>query len=87
MEVPCVVVTPQMLEPLGMVAESVSYTRMRPAARQAREHVREVAKEKAGHLRSVEGTERERVCGRREAGGGRRELVNAAWGWRSSTRC
>ena len=70
MEVPCVVVTPQMLEPSGMGAESASYTRMRPAARRAREHVREAARKKAGRLRSVEGTERKRACGRREAGAG-----------------
>ena len=70
MEVPCVVVTPQMLEPSGMVAESVSYTRMRLAARQAWEHVREAVRKKAGRLRSVEGTERERACGRWEAGAG-----------------
>ena len=70
MEVPCIVVTPQMLEPLGMAAESASYTRMRPVARRAWEHVREAAGKKAGCLRSVEGMERERACGRREAGAG-----------------
>ena len=70
MEVPCVVVTLQMLEPSGMVAESASYTRMCPVARRAREHVHEAVGKKAGHLRSVEGMERERVCGRQEAGAG-----------------
>ena len=36
-------------------------------------------REKVGHLRSMEGTERERVCRRWE-------WVNMAWGWRLSTR-
>ena len=61
-----------------MVAESASHTRVRLAAfhvakwRQPDGYgsMSEAAREKAGLLRNMEGTERERACGRREAGAG-----------------
>ena len=61
-----------------MVAESASHTRVRLAAFHAVKQrqpdgygsMSEAAREKAGRLRNVEGTERERACGRREAGAG-----------------
>ena len=67
-----------MLEPLGMTAESASHTRVRLAAFHAAKRrqpdgygsMSEVVREKAGRLRNMEGTERERACGRREAGAG-----------------
>ena len=77
-EVPCVVVTLRMLEPLGMVAESVLHMRVCLAAFHVAKQwqpngygsMSEAAREKAGHLRNVEGMERERACGRWEAGAG-----------------
>ena len=58
-----------------MAAESASHTRVRLAAfhvakqRQPNGYgsMSEAAREKAGRLRNVEGMERERACGRREA--------------------
>ena len=61
-----------------MVAESASHTRVHLAAFHAAKRrqpngygsMSEAAREKAGCLRNVEGTERERACGRREVGAG-----------------
>ena len=77
-EVPCVVVTPRMLEPSGMAAELASHTRVRLAAFHAVKQrqpngygsMSKASREKAGRLRNVEGTERERACRRQEAGAG-----------------
>ena len=70
-----------------MVAESASHMRVHlvafHVAKQQQPNgyrsMSEAVREKAGCLRNVEGMERERVCGRQE-------LVNAAWGQRSSMR-
>ena len=78
-KVPCVVVTPWMLEPLGMVAESMSHTRVCLVAFHTVKwqqpdgygSMSKAAREMAGSLRNMEGMERERACRRRE-------LVNAA---------
>ena len=61
-----------------MVAELASHTRVRLAAFHAVKRqqpdgygsMSKAAREKAGCLRNVEGTERERACRRREAGAG-----------------